>query len=59
MQLKSQAKGTGDDDHIMLDIYAIDELHAKGFEVTNDSSKYNYKSDDDGNYGKLYFISLT
>lgn len=49
-QLKSQAKGTGDDDHIMLDIYAIDELHAKGFEVTNDSSKYNYKSDDDGNY---------
>ncbi|XP_067905904.1 alanine--tRNA ligase, cytoplasmic [Heterodontus francisci] len=49
-QLKSQGKGMGDDDHIMLDVNAIDDLHAKGFEATDDSSKYNYKSDDNGNY---------
>ncbi|XP_078067269.1 alanine--tRNA ligase, cytoplasmic [Mustelus asterias] len=49
-QLKSQGKGMGDDDHIMLDVNAIDDLRAKGFEATDDSSKYNYKSDDNGNY---------
>ncbi|XP_038663045.1 alanine--tRNA ligase, cytoplasmic isoform X1 [Scyliorhinus canicula] len=49
-QLRSQGKGMGDDDHIMLDVNAIDELRAKGFEATDDSSKYNYKSDDEGNY---------
>ncbi|XP_067853739.1 alanine--tRNA ligase, cytoplasmic isoform X2 [Heptranchias perlo] len=49
-QLKSQGKGMGDDDHIMLDVNAIDDLRAKGFEATDDSPKYNYKSDDNGNY---------
>lgn len=49
-QLKSQGRGCGDEDHIMLDIYAIEELQAKGFAVTDDLPKYNYKSDDRGNY---------
>uniref|UniRef100_UPI00398ED31B alanine--tRNA ligase, cytoplasmic n=1 Tax=Pristiophorus japonicus TaxID=55135 RepID=UPI00398ED31B len=49
-QLKSQGKGMGDDDHIMLDVNAIDDLRAKGFEATDDSPKYNYKSDENGNY---------
>ncbi|XP_074055495.1 alanine--tRNA ligase, cytoplasmic [Macrotis lagotis] len=49
-QLKSQGKGTGGEDHIMLDIYAIEELRVKGLEVTDDSLKYNYKSDSSGTY---------
>ncbi|XP_020369373.1 alanine--tRNA ligase, cytoplasmic isoform X1 [Rhincodon typus] len=49
-QLKSQGKGMGDDDHIMLDVNAIDDLRAKGFEATDDLPKYNYTSDENGNY---------
>ncbi|XP_036603961.1 alanine--tRNA ligase, cytoplasmic [Trichosurus vulpecula] len=49
-QLKSQSKGAGGEDHIMLDIYAIEELRVKGLEVTDDSLKYNYQSDSSGTY---------
>lgn len=49
-QLKSQGKGTGDEDHIMLDIYAIDELRNKKVPATDDSPKYKYTSDQNGNY---------
>lgn len=35
----------------MLDIYAIEELRARGLEVTDDSPKYSYASDPSGTYG--------
>lgn len=34
----------------MLDIYAIEELRDKGLEATDDSPKYNYRSDASGSY---------
>ncbi|XP_020668302.3 alanine--tRNA ligase, cytoplasmic isoform X2 [Pogona vitticeps] len=49
-QLKSQGKGGGDEDLIMLDIYAIEELRSRGLEPTDDSLKYNYSSDPRGTY---------
>nr|XP_028596219.1 alanine--tRNA ligase, cytoplasmic [Podarcis muralis] len=49
-QLKSQGKGGGDEDLIMLDIYAIEELRSRGLEATDDSLKYNYTSDSSGSY---------
>uniref|UniRef100_A0A667XY47 Alanine--tRNA ligase n=1 Tax=Myripristis murdjan TaxID=586833 RepID=A0A667XY47_9TELE len=49
-QLKSQCKGAGDEDHFMLDIYAIEELRNKNIPATDDSLKYSYKSDDKGDY---------
>ncbi|CAL8357484.1 unnamed protein product [Lota lota] len=49
-QLKSQGKGSGDADHIMLDIYAIEELRTKNVPATDDAPKYKYSSDDSGNY---------
>ncbi|XP_066569590.1 alanine--tRNA ligase, cytoplasmic [Amia ocellicauda] len=49
-QLKSQGRGAGDEDHIMLDIYAIEELRNKGIAATDDSPKYGYSSDSSGNY---------
>ncbi|XP_064579000.1 alanine--tRNA ligase, cytoplasmic [Zonotrichia leucophrys gambelii] len=49
-QLKSQGKGAGGEDLLMLDIYAIEELRARGLEVTDDSPKYNYASDSSGTY---------
>uniref|UniRef100_A0AAQ5YW57 Alanine--tRNA ligase n=1 Tax=Amphiprion ocellaris TaxID=80972 RepID=A0AAQ5YW57_AMPOC len=49
-QLKSQGKGAGDEDHIMLDIYAIEELRNKQTPATDDSPKYKYTSDNNGDY---------
>uniref|UniRef100_A0AAQ6IS04 Alanine--tRNA ligase n=1 Tax=Anabas testudineus TaxID=64144 RepID=A0AAQ6IS04_ANATE len=49
-QLKSQGKGAGDEDHIMLDIYAIEELRNKNITTTDDSPKYKYTSDENGGY---------
>ncbi|XP_039183463.1 alanine--tRNA ligase, cytoplasmic [Crotalus tigris] len=49
-QLKSQGKGAGDEDLIMLDIYAIEDLRARDLEPTDDSLKYNYRSDPEGFY---------
>ncbi|KFV69693.1 Alanine--tRNA ligase, cytoplasmic, partial [Dryobates pubescens] len=51
MALKSQGKGAGGEDLLMLDIYAIEELRAQGLEVTDDSPKYSYTSDPSGTYG--------
>lgn len=51
-QFKSQGKGAGDQDHIMLDIYAIEELRNKNIAATDDSPKYGYVSDQDGKYGE-------
>uniref|UniRef100_A0A6Q2XKS2 Alanine--tRNA ligase n=1 Tax=Esox lucius TaxID=8010 RepID=A0A6Q2XKS2_ESOLU len=45
-QIKSQGKGSGDADHIMLDIYAIEDLRNKDIAATDDTPKYNYKTDD-------------
>ncbi len=33
-----------------MDVHAINDLQKKGFPPTDDSSKYNYTSDDQGNY---------
>lgn len=52
-QLKSQGKGAGGEDLLMLDIYAIEELRARGLEVTDDSPKYGYTSDPSGTYGMI------
>ncbi|KAJ3596783.1 hypothetical protein NHX12_003184 [Muraenolepis orangiensis] len=49
-QLKSQGKGSGAADHIMLDIYAIEELRTTNVPATDDSPKYKYSSDKSGNY---------
>ncbi|XP_034092056.1 alanine--tRNA ligase, cytoplasmic [Gymnodraco acuticeps] len=49
-QIKSQGKGAGDVDHIMLDIYAIEDLRNKNIPATDDSSKYKYTSEENGNY---------
>uniref|UniRef100_A0AAY5L089 Alanine--tRNA ligase n=1 Tax=Esox lucius TaxID=8010 RepID=A0AAY5L089_ESOLU len=51
-QIKSQGKGSGDADHIMLDIYAIEDLRNKDIAATDDTPKYNYKTDDGGKYGE-------
>lgn len=50
--MKSQGKGAGDEDHIMLDIYAIEELRNKNIPATDDSPKYKYTADEDGKYGQ-------
>ncbi|KAI4880840.1 hypothetical protein NFI96_010999, partial [Prochilodus magdalenae] len=49
-QLKSQGKGSGDEDNIMLDIYAIEELRNKSIPVTDDSPKYRYSTSSNGDY---------
>ncbi|XP_040185264.1 alanine--tRNA ligase, cytoplasmic [Rana temporaria] len=49
-QLKSQGKGAGDEDFLMLDIYAIEELRSQALAPTDDSSKYSYKSNSEGVY---------
>ncbi|XP_068595271.1 alanine--tRNA ligase, cytoplasmic [Brachionichthys hirsutus] len=49
-QVKSQAKGTGGEDHIMLDIYSIDELRKSNVPATEDSPKYRYSAGPDGQY---------
>uniref|UniRef100_A0A3Q3QEW5 Alanine--tRNA ligase n=1 Tax=Monopterus albus TaxID=43700 RepID=A0A3Q3QEW5_MONAL len=49
-QIKSQGRGAGDQDHIMLDIYAIEELRNKKIPSTDDSPKYKYTSDENGSY---------
>uniref|UniRef100_A0A8C9RQE9 Alanine--tRNA ligase n=1 Tax=Scleropages formosus TaxID=113540 RepID=A0A8C9RQE9_SCLFO len=49
-QVRSQGKGSGDEDRIMLDIYAIEKLRDMGLPATDDSPKYRYTSDSDGKY---------
>uniref|UniRef100_A0A671VCU9 alanine--tRNA ligase n=1 Tax=Sparus aurata TaxID=8175 RepID=A0A671VCU9_SPAAU len=47
---KKAAQGAGDEDHIMLDIYAIEELRNINIPATDDSPKYKYTADEDGKY---------
>ena len=47
-------KGVGEEDTVGLDIHAIDELQKKGCPTTNEKPKYDYKADEDGNYGILF-----
>uniref|UniRef100_A0A665UZZ1 alanine--tRNA ligase n=1 Tax=Echeneis naucrates TaxID=173247 RepID=A0A665UZZ1_ECHNA len=47
---QSQGKGAGGEEHIMLDIYAIEELRNNNVPTTDDSPKYKYSSDENGNY---------
>lgn len=48
----ARAKGSGQEDLCSLDVHALDELKTKGFAQTDESSKYNYTKDADGNYGE-------
>ena len=49
----ARGKGSGSDDAITLDVHAINKLQ-KEFNLapTDESPKYIYKSDSEGNYGK-------
>lgn len=49
-QLRSQGKGSGEEDHIMLDIYSIEELRNKGVPATDDLPKYRYAAENNGAY---------
>ncbi|KAJ8271919.1 hypothetical protein COCON_G00107780 [Conger conger] len=49
-QLRSQGKGSGEEDHIMLDIYSIEELRNKGVSTTDDQPKYRYTAENNGGY---------
>lgn len=55
-QEMARAKGSGQEDLCSLDVHALDELKTKGFAQTDESSKYNYTKDADGNYD---FNSIT
>lgn len=48
----ARGKGSGTDDAITLDVHAINKLQ-KDFNLapTDESPKYVYKSDSEGNYG--------
>uniref|UniRef100_A0A8C8MGQ8 alanine--tRNA ligase n=1 Tax=Oncorhynchus tshawytscha TaxID=74940 RepID=A0A8C8MGQ8_ONCTS len=43
-------KGSGEEDHIMLDIYATEDLCNQGIAATDDSPKYSYSADDSPKY---------
>ncbi|XP_021371285.1 alanine--tRNA ligase, cytoplasmic-like isoform X2 [Mizuhopecten yessoensis] len=49
-QLMSQGSGCTVDDQINLDVHAISDLQKKGLSPTDDSPKYNYTADEEGNY---------
>ncbi|XP_013389030.1 alanine--tRNA ligase, cytoplasmic [Lingula anatina] len=49
-QLTSQAGGGTVDDQVSLDVHALNELQSQGFPPTDDLPKYNYTSDESGNY---------
>ncbi|KAK7478207.1 hypothetical protein BaRGS_00030568 [Batillaria attramentaria] len=48
--LMSQGAGGTVDDQINLDVHAINELQNRGVAPTDDSPKYNYTADIEGNY---------
>ena len=54
LQLASQGTGGGVDDRINLDVHSISDLQKRGFPPTDDSFKYNYTSDEQGNYSKFW-----
>lgn len=52
----ARGKGSGNDDTITLDVHAINKLKKEfNLEPTDESPKYKYTSDEEGNYGEWYF----
>ena len=51
-QLMSQAGGSTVDDQIALEVHSINELQSRGVAPTDDSPKYNYTADVEGNYSE-------
>jgi alanyl-tRNA synthetase len=49
-QIIARGKGSGVDDAVNLDVHAISELRSKGVALTDDSFKYSYKADSNGEY---------
>ena len=48
----ARGKDAGNDDAITLDVHSINKLQKDfNLEPTNESPKYNYTSDTEGNYG--------
>lgn len=54
LQEIARGMGGGVDETINLDVHSIDELQKKGTPPTNDKPKYNYSSDEHGNYSEFY-----
>ena len=52
-QLLSQAGGSTVDDQIALEVHSINELQNKGVAPTDDSLKYQYTADVEGNYSQF------
>ena len=48
----SQAGGSTVDDQIALEVHSINELQSRGVAPTDDSPKYNYTADVEGNYSE-------
>ena len=49
----SQARGGAVNEEVNLDVHAISELQGKGVPPTDDSPKYRYTADEQGNYSKF------
>ncbi|XP_062502004.1 alanine--tRNA ligase, cytoplasmic-like [Corticium candelabrum] len=56
-QVIARGKGSGVDDAVNLDVHAISELRDKGVALTDDSYKYGYKADENGEYNFEPIIS--
>ena len=53
LQEIARGKGSGNDDAITLDVHAINKLQKElNLDPTDESPKYKYTSDAEGNYGK-------
>lgn len=52
----SRGKDVGIDDAVTLDIHAIKHLEDIAMPLTDTSLKYNYESDENGNYSKILSI---
>lgn len=53
LQEIARGKGSGNDDAITLDVHAINKLQKElNLDPTDESPKYRYTSDAEGNYGK-------
>jgi len=58
-QLASQGKAGSKEDTLALDVHAISELKDKGFSATDDSPKYQYKSETTEKSSKYSFESCS
>jgi len=57
IQIQSQGISGTVDDKINLDVHAINDLQTKGFPPTDDSPKYKYSDDENGNYSEYLIMS--